>query len=136
MSVFSTWFADELVARGYGRNAENIDKRRVADDLGIVETTVANWLEAKTLPEMRGIVLIAKLLGVPTAEVLDKAGYDINPPATTDERKKRMEEARQKALASIPRFVPVLDKLATKDPARQDTWLPIIEKLMDDNPTN
>ena len=130
MTVFSSWIADQMIAHGYGHNAASLDKRRFARDLGMVETTVANWIDGVNLPTMRGVVLLAKLLGVSTDEVLAAAGYDIVPSATPAARDQRSDAI----LTSLPRSRKILEMIATKPPHEQDVWLSVFERLMQGDP--
>jgi len=126
MTLFSSWVVDQMIKNGYGHSAMSLDKRRFAKDLGLVETTVANWIDGKNLPKMRAVVLLAKLLGVSTDEVLQAAGYEIVPSKTGEKRNARSDAI----LASLPTSRKVLEMVATKPPHEQDVWLSVFESLM------
>lgn len=128
--IFSVWLADEMIARGYGHNAASLDKARFARDLGVVETTVANWLDSKNLPTMRAVVLLAKFFGYSTETVLNVAGYEIVPSAGDAKRNERSAAI----LAALPRLQRLIEMIGTKTPAEQDIWFSVVEKLLKDEP--
>jgi DNA-binding XRE family transcriptional regulator len=130
MTVFSTWLVDKMIHEGYGHSAASLDKRRFSRDLGVVETTVANWIDGKNLPTMRAVVLLAKLFGLSTEDVLAAAGYEIVPSRSPTHRDERSDAT----LASLPTSKRFLEMIATKPPHEQDVWLSVFERLMRGDP--
>ena len=119
MSAFSTWLRAEMAAR-------SLDQRQLAQALGTGDSTVHGWLEQDAQPNVRSIILISRLFGVPTDTVLQLAGFDVVLSGGNDERERR----RAELLARLPRFADIAEKIAKLPPEKQDAYLSVIERLL------
>lgn len=119
MSAFSTWLRAQMAQRG-------MDQRQLAQRLGTGDSTVHGWLEQDAQPNVRSIVLLSRLFGVPTDTIIQLAGFDIVHSMSADER----EQRRAELLVRLPRFGEIAEKIARMPPEKQDAYLSVIERLL------
>lgn len=118
-SVFATWLHGAMTAQG-------VDARRLSIELRVSEGTIHNWLFEGAIPGMRNLVELGRFFNVSTETVIQLAGYDVIPSRTPDERERR----RAEALARLPRYAEIAEKIAKLSPAKQDAYLSVIEKMI------
>jgi len=116
---FSTWLRAEMAKHG-------LDNRQVAIKIGTGDTTVHDWLEEDTLPNVRSIVLLSRLFSVPTDTIIQLVGYDVVASANDAERDNR----RAAILAKLPRFADIAEKITRLSPDKQDAYLSMIERML------
>ena len=116
---FSTWLRAEMAKHG-------LDNRQLATKIGTGDTTVHDWLEEDTLPNVRSIVLLSRLFGVSTDTVIQLVGFDVVASANDGERNQR----RADLLAKLPRFADIAEKIVRLSPEKQDAYLSMIERML------
>lgn len=126
MTPFSTWLRAQMKQHG-------IDNRQLAQRLTqlnkgkkIGDSTIHDWLEQEALPNVRSVVLLARVFNVSTSTVLELAGYDVVVSNGDEERTLR----RAELLARLPRFAEIAEKIAKMSPDTQDAYLSVIERLL------
>lgn len=67
----------DIVQAHIDRQPYGVSERRIAQELGVSQTTLKNWREPKKLIDKEHLEAIARLTGVPYLRVLDALLHDI-----------------------------------------------------------
>lgn len=90
--AFGAWLQAQLELRGL------VGVNVAAEALGVEQSTLSRWLGGSRLPQRRGVLVLARALGLPAAEVQDAVDADParvaldNPPPPVQDQ---LEEIRR-----------------------------------------
>lgn len=120
MSIFGSWLQSQLDTRGW-------DQRAAANQFGVRESSVHNWLHKGIRPSMTSVLRIALALDEPVEDVARQAGFK-NIPVIRN--KKQAANERATVLAALPNFADVIDTIARKPLKEQAAYIAIIRRIL------
>lgn len=108
-------------------NARGKDASWLANETGIANSTISNWLTHPTVqPKPSSVEKVALAFGVSVDDLAASAGYVIRQSKDNDERAAR----RNALMTSSPRWGNALDRLAQKPAYHQDVALSMLEAYL------